>query len=161
MPYTLQELSDKQEIAEVLYRYATALDSRDGGLLRQVFLEDAVFEIGAGVGRFEGVAAIADVVGAFLGGLEASQHIISNPVIELDGDRATSACYLHAQHYLPDQRTGGNTLEIGGTYRDRLVRTPDGWRIEHRELEVTWTEGNHGIQVESLRRTSEKAGAAS
>lgn len=154
MGYTLGELSDKQEIAETLYRYATALDTRDRELLRDVFLEDASFEIGAGVGDFQGVDAIADVVIEFLGGLEASQHILTNPVIVLDGDRASSTCYLHAQHYMPDQRTGGNTLEIGGTYHDQLVRTPDGWRIERRRLDVTWTEGNHGIQVESRARSA-------
>ena len=157
MPYTVEQLSDKFEITETLYRYATALDTRNRELLREVFVEDAVFRIGAGVGRFDGVEAIGDVVLEFLGGLEASQHIITNPVIELDGDTATSRCYLHAQHYMPDQRTGGNTLEIGGTYHDQLVRTPDGWRIRERELEVTWTEGNHGIQVESRARAKANA----
>lgn len=154
MGYTLEELSDKQEITEVLYRYATALDTRDRELLREVFLDDALFVIGAGVGDFQGVDAIADIVIEFLGGLESSQHILTNPVVELEGDRARSTCYLHAQHYMPDQRTGGNTLEIGGTYHDDLVRTADGWRIERRHLEVTWTEGNHGIQVESRARSA-------
>lgn len=154
MPYTVEQLSDKLEITETLYRYATALDTRDRELLREVFLEDAVFLIGAGVGRYDGVEAIGSVVTEFLGGLEASQHIITNPVIELDGDTASSRCYLHAQHYMPDQRTGGNTLEIGGTYHDQLVRTADGWRIRQRELEVTWTEGNFGIQVESRARAT-------
>lgn len=160
MPLTYEEMSDRLEITDVLYRYATALDTRDRDLLREVFVDDALFEIGAGVGDFKGVDAIADVVLEFLGGLEASQHIITNPVVGLDGDRATSTCYLHAQHYMPDQRTGGNTLEIGGTYHDELVRTSDGWRIEHRHLEVTWTEGNFGIQVESrARATAAKTGA--
>jgi ketosteroid isomerase-like protein len=157
MPYTIEQLSDKLEITETLYRYATALDTRDRELLRDVFLEDAVFLIGAGVGEYRGVEAIGSVVSEFLGGLEASQHIITNPVIELDGDRATSTCYLHAQHYMPDQRTGGNTLEIGGTYRDTLVRTADGWRIQQRELQVTWTEGNFGIQIESRARATAAA----
>lgn len=160
MAYSSEQVAAKLEITDVLYRYATALDSRDRKLLSEVFLDDAVFEIGGGVGRFEGVNAIADVVMLYLGGLEASQHIITNPVVELEGDRASSRCYLHAQHYLPDQRTGGNTLEIGGTYHDELVSSDVGWRIRKRELEVTWTEGNHGIQVESLRRSEESATAS-
>jgi 3-phenylpropionate/cinnamic acid dioxygenase small subunit len=159
MAYSPQEISDKLEITEVLYRYASALDGRKPELLRAVFLEDAIFTIGAGVGEFRGPDAIAEVVMEFLGGLETSQHIVTNPVIELDGDRARSRCYLHAQHYLPDQRTGGNTLEIGGTYHDDLVRTDDGWRIAKRELEVTWTEGNHGIQVESRARSQAARGS--
>jgi 3-phenylpropionate/cinnamic acid dioxygenase small subunit len=159
MSYTHEQVADKLEITDTLCRYATALDTRDGELLNEVFVEDAVFEIGAGVGHYEGVTAIADVVTLFLGGLEASQHILTNFVIELEGDEASSSCYLHAQHYMPDQRTGGNTLEIGGTYHDKLVRTEAGWRIRERELKVTWTEGNHGIQVESLRRSEEAPNA--
>jgi 3-phenylpropionate/cinnamic acid dioxygenase small subunit len=158
---TLQELLDKQQIIEVLYRYATALDTRRRALLDDVFVEDAIFVVGVGAGRYEGREAIGDVVTEFLGGLEASQHIVTNPVIELDGDRATSRAYLHAQHYMPDQRTGGNTLEIGGTYHDELVRTEVGWRITRRELRVSWTEGNHGIQVESRRRAAPTTPAAS
>ena len=87
---TLQDLIDKQEITEVVYRYATALDSRRPELLDDVFTDDAVFLIGAGVGRFEGRQAIGDVVSQYLGGLEASQHILSNPVIEVDGDHGIS-----------------------------------------------------------------------
>ena len=158
MSYTLQDLSDRAEITEILYRYATALDESHREFLSDVFLPDALFEIGAGVGAYHGPGEIADVVLEFLGGLEASQHIITNPVIELDGDTARSRCYLHAQHYMPDQRTGGNTLEIGGTYHDELVRAPNGWRIRHRRLEVTWTDGNFGIQVESRARSAANAG---
>ncbi len=62
----------------------------------------------------------------------------------LDGVRATSSCYLHAQHFLVSAR-GLNTYVMAGTYRDLLVRTQDGWRIEHRELEITWTDGNAAI----------------
>jgi hypothetical protein len=34
---------------------------------------------------------------------------------------------------------------MAGTYRDRLVRTEEGWRIERRDLEITWTDGNAAL----------------
>ena len=34
---------------------------------------------------------------------------------------------------------------IGGSYADRLVRTVDGWRIEHRTLHRMWTSGNRDV----------------
>ena len=64
--------------------------------------------------------------------------------MQLDGDGARSACYLHAQHYLAGAR-GRSTYVMAGTYRDCLVRTEPGWRIEHRELEITWTDGNAAV----------------
>ena len=38
------------------------------------------------------------------------------------------------------------------TYTDRFVRTDAGWRIEHRHLSTTWTDGNAGIFAEAAAR---------
>jgi 3-phenylpropionate/cinnamic acid dioxygenase small subunit len=154
---TIEEIADRLAIADVLYRYATALDTRDWELLREVFMPDAVTEYEGDVGSFTGVDQTIAIVSEYLGGYDATQHLISNIVVDVDGDVAQSTCYLHAEHYMTNQRIGGNTLEIGGTYRDRLVRTDGGWRIAHRYLAVTWTEGNLGIQAESRRRSREGA----
>jgi hypothetical protein len=40
---------------------------------------------------------------------------------------------------------GGDNYIVGGTYEDRLVRTGAGWRIAHRVMTQTWTEGNPGV----------------
>ena len=61
-----------------------------------------------------------------------------------DGDQATHRCYMHAQHVLR-AADGGRNFIIAGHYVDRLVRTTDGWRITHRDLIVTWTEGNRRV----------------
>jgi uncharacterized protein (TIGR02246 family) len=144
----LAELADQAAISAVLTRYATALDARDWALLDTVFTEDAVGEYGGRVaGRYVGRAAIVALVRGALTGLTASQHILANPRVRLDGDVASSRVELHAQHYLPGRTRGGSTFEVGGTYHDRLLRTPDGWRITHRRLEVSWTKGNIGVQL--------------
>jgi 3-phenylpropionate/cinnamic acid dioxygenase small subunit len=144
-------IAQKLEITELLYRYATALDTRDWDLLGQVFAPEAVYTIGVH-GDFTGPRAIGEKIASLIGGYEATQHLITNPVIELDGDTARAHCYLHAQHYLPDQRTGGNTYEMGGTYHDDLVRTADGWRIARRVLDVAWRDGNAAISAEAQKR---------
>jgi 3-phenylpropionate/cinnamic acid dioxygenase small subunit len=147
----LDAIAHKLEITEVLYLYATALDTRDWELLRLVFAEDAVYSIGQH-GEFTGVRAISEKISSLIGGYESTQHLITNPVIELDGKSARSRCYVHAQHYLTAQRTGANTYEIGGTYRDEFVRTGDGWRITRRVLEVGWRDGNAGLSAAARGR---------
>jgi hypothetical protein len=42
---------------------------------------------------------------------------------------------------------GGDNYIVAGTYSDRHVRTPDGWRIAHRRLDVSWTDANPAVLV--------------
>jgi ketosteroid isomerase-like protein len=44
MPYSIQELSDRVEIEQLMARYCHALDNRDWDALRQVFTEDAIHD---------------------------------------------------------------------------------------------------------------------
>jgi 3-phenylpropionate/cinnamic acid dioxygenase small subunit len=141
----LQEIADRFAIAEVLYRYSTALDTRDWALLHEVFTPDGVYRMGVR-GEFTGPDAIAEKLQEVLGRLDATQHLIGNPMIVVEGDTARCSSYVRAQHYRTRHATGGNTLDMGGTYVDELVRTEDGWRIAHRVLEITWREGNGGIR---------------
>ena len=53
---------------------------------------------------------------------------------------ATADCYLISQHI-----RGADHYFLGGRYHDRLVRTPDGWRIAHRTLQKMWTEGSRDV----------------
>jgi 3-phenylpropionate/cinnamic acid dioxygenase small subunit len=151
MGQDLELIAEKLEITEVLYRYATALDTRDWALLAGVFAPDAVYTIGPH-GDFTGPQAIGAKIASLIGGYESTQHLITNPVIEITGGSARASCYLHAQHCLPDQRTGSSTYEMGGTYRDELVHTSDGWRIQRRVLEVAWRDGNGALSAEAQRR---------
>ena len=63
---------------------------------------------------------------------------------ELDGDEGRASCYFQAQHVL-DGTEGGTTYIVAGTYRDRVVRTPEGWKIAERQLTVLWTQGNERV----------------
>ena len=140
----LQKCIDRQAVINLLIQYATALDTKNWALLEQCFLPDAVADYGEDAGRHEGYPAIEETVRFFLDGLDSSQHLLGNYVVEIEGDDATSTCYLHAQHYLEDTK-GGDTYTVGGTYEDELVRTNEGWRIKHRKLVTTWVEGNPGL----------------
>ena len=78
--------------------------------------------------RIEGVDGIVERSRGALEPLDASQHLLGNIVVEVNGDDATSVCYFQAQHVRAGT-PGGDTYFIAGSYADRLVRTPQGWRI--------------------------------
>lgn len=146
----LQDLFDRDEISRKLVAYTRALDCRDWKALEEIFLPEAVadYEI---AGSNDGLDEIIETCKTALCGLTSSQHLIGNIVVDVDGDNAIASCYLHAQHYLISG-SGVNTFVVAGTYTDRFVRTGNGWRIEHRHLSTTWTDGNAGIFAEAAAR---------
>jgi ketosteroid isomerase-like protein len=139
----LQRLLDERAIVDVAVRYCWALDTRDWAALGDVFLPDATAGLGTGA-ELVGLEAIAARCSAALTPLDDSQHIVSTHQVSVDGNTATHRCYLHAQHTRHAAGSGANYV-IGGRYEDRLVRTPNGWRIAHRDLVMMWTEGNLGV----------------
>lgn len=150
----IRDLGDRRDIGELIMRYATALDTRDWALLEAVFTNDAVADYGelAG-GVHRGVDAIARTCRSALTGLDATQHMITNVAIEIDGDDARASCCLHAQHVL-NRPDGPAMFTVGGIYRDRLRRMSAGWRIAHRELRPIWTRGDEGLFAEAAERAA-------
>lgn len=132
-------LSDKQEITEVCYRYAHAVDSRDWEALAACFTPDADAHY-EGLPDCVGYPAIEATCRNALEPLSASQHLIANVVATPNGDTADSVCYFQAQHVRDEAQ-----LIIAGRYRDRLVRTADGWKIAERNLDVMWRQGTPGL----------------
>ena len=144
MDPALQQLVDRQAIVDITVAYTYALDTKDWDALDRVFTPDATaFLTEELIGR----EAIKARVRRALEGLDVSQHLIGNHEIDITGDRATGRCYLQAQH-VRDAAPGPPNFIVAGRYDDRYVRTPDGWRIERRELTIMWTEGNPAVARE-------------
>jgi 3-phenylpropionate/cinnamic acid dioxygenase small subunit len=137
-PRTLAEIADRLEIQDLLTRYCRAIDTRAWDDLDTIFTPDATIDYTAagGVrGAFPEVKAwLAEVLPRFA----MTQHLVTNHDIQVDGDRATSRVYV----YNPmGTRNAAGTLDLfffGGWYNDRLVRTPDGWRIAERTEETAY-----------------------
>jgi len=139
----LTALVDKQEITETCYRYGIALDSRDWAGLARCFTPDARAYY-TGLPPAESYRAIEDTCRATLTPLTGSQHLIGNVTVTLEGDSANCICYLQAQH-VKTGTPGGDNFIIAGRYRDRFVRTDEGWRIQERHLDIVWTAGNPAV----------------
>ncbi len=148
----LREAADRLALAEVLQRYFHALDTRDYPLLDRVFSPDArlLYDMGDG-----GTEVAYPVMRAQLERFNAAflwtQHMAGLPLLEVDGEGARSTLGLRALHVQETAEGERSTWLVYGTYRDRHVRTPDGWRIRHRHFRAHHTEGQL-LPADRLRR---------
>lgn len=141
---------DRVEIGEVLQRYGLALDEKDFDLLDEVFTPDARLRYampsppgGEPPPAAEGgLAQWKAIFRGFLAPFYWTQHLVSPPVVELEGDRARSTCRLLASHVQVRRADGGRQLwTVYGVYRDEWLRTAGGWRIARRSFQGVHQEG--------------------
>ena len=126
--------ADKQQIAEVLIRYATGIDFKDWPLLRTCWTDDVEFDYGE-VGRYSGVDAITDLMAQLHNGMGPTYHRLSNLAITVDGDRAVARSYVFA-HLQAAPDNPSCWVEALGHYDDELVRASQGWRIAKRTAHI-------------------------
>jgi 3-phenylpropionate/cinnamic acid dioxygenase small subunit len=138
---TPREQSDHTEIAQLLYRYGRAIDTRDFDELRELFTPDAEICYAVERGSAQRLPEMVEWLRRALTQFKATQHAMASPIVELDGDRAHARTSLVAAHV--QERLDGTHVYtvLHGTYRDELVRTPRGWRIAARRLDPVWTAG--------------------
>jgi uncharacterized protein (TIGR02246 family) len=136
----LQQLADRAEIAELVTRYVTALDTLDADAYEGVFAEDGVYDVTGNV--YRGRAAIRKIVTD----LQASRarneaagtpsprlyHVMANSSIEiLDAANARHECYAQTVR-LADN--GQFVVGFMGRYEDELVKLDGRWLIKSRKL---------------------------
>ena len=150
-----QMLSDHVEIAQVLQRYAKALDDKNFALLDTVFTPDAVtnYDVGGveGIGNRTNYAKMRALFESFCSVFWFTSHLISPPLVELAGDAATAETRLIATHGFERKTGEKGTWFVIGFYHDTLVRTADGWRIRERHFTGQHTIGELPPQHELVR----------
>ncbi|MEZ4278768.1 MAG: nuclear transport factor 2 family protein [Myxococcota bacterium] len=130
----VSQREDELAIRDLANRYARMIDRRDWPELPRVFTPDCELsgqgylmrghaELGAGLRKIDMFSA--------------TQHCVLNQVTCLDGDRATGEFYCIANHI--HERDGVQyKLDMGIRYDDHYLRTPDGWRLAKRVLNLIW-----------------------
>ena len=138
----LSYLMDRQNITDLLTRYAAAVDNKDWEAYRKIFTSDATIDYSA-VG---GAAGNLDEVVAFLTEsmalFSASQHMITNEQVAIDRDTATvRAMFLNPMQFAAPEGETGAFFTLGGWYNHELVRTADGWKSNRLVEEFSWSNG--------------------
>lgn len=132
------ELCDRAEIRMLMDRYALACDTLDWDALRELFTEDCVIdysEFGGGRGNLESTVAWLNAGLSRYAGLH---HNMTTHHCEIDGTTARAITYWLAYQTRVDGAGGETVMHLGGFYRDRLLKTPEGWRIIERVDVGTW-----------------------
>jgi hypothetical protein len=137
---SLQEISDRLEIQELLVRYSHAVDTRDWDAFEQVFTEDAVIDYTEMGGPRGGVKDTRAFLESAMPMFSSFQHMIGNTVLEFDGaDSARSRSICFNPMVFPRGEGGEPQVFFCGLwYRDLLVRTDAGWRIKDRYEERSY-----------------------
>jgi hypothetical protein len=133
------EASPADEVCRTLHAYCRRLDERDlDTLLDEVYLPDAVDDRQRGE-PLRGHAAIRAYFERALIGLRATAHLLSNIDVSIEGPEgviAHASSRVTAYHWSMEstEPNGPADFVLLGTYDDRLLRTPAGWRIQTRRV---------------------------
>ena len=127
---------DRLEILDLYSRYSWAFDERRAGEWASLFAEDGSFVIVGGprVDGRAGLEAFADKMSNRYPGI---RHLASSIMVEAEGDGARGRAYVVA--VVPDGDGGFRNLEQG-SYEDRFVSLPEGWRFQTRTF-TAWLGG--------------------
>lgn len=131
----LEAVLSREEIRDVMMRYARGVDRADEALLKTCYHEDAIEEHGA---AYSGPAH-AYIEGAVqrIREMGTMVHYVCNVHIELDGDLAWVESYVLTFVRFTKDGQDWDTL-TGGRTCDRFERRAGEWKIAHRKLTFDW-----------------------
>ncbi len=140
---------DFNQITRRRYEYALGIDTCDFDLLRSIFTDEVTMDFEDYSGM-PGAKMRADdwVAGCkvLFTGLDATQHVMTNPIVDVDGHRATCRMYMKAEHFFQNDQ-GNADFALGGYYLDQLEKRDGKWLINAVTLKIFWNRGNRHIMT--------------
>ena len=126
-------LSDWQQIHQILHLYPLVIDRKDWDNASLIFAEDVTAD-------YNGVLAAGKGLDEIKAGMKegtkgvSSQHHLGTTVINIaeDGKTANSTVYVVATMFKDPQENADQVAYLHGYYEDQLVKGADGWRIKKR-----------------------------
>jgi hypothetical protein len=135
---SLQEISDRMEIQDLVYRYSELIDGKQFQALRdEVFTADAHIDYSAFGGSVGDLESTIRFLEKAMPMFPHTQHLNANLQIKVDGDTATGRvmCFNPQEMELKGE---SYWMAFGLWYIDEYRRTDAGWRIHRRNEEKSW-----------------------
>jgi 3-phenylpropionate/cinnamic acid dioxygenase small subunit len=121
-------LQDKDEIRDLLHMYCFCMDEGRFEALGALFAPDG--EWIAPYRRAHGPADITAWLTQSVPATPRRMHYVMNSIIRVEGASAQAKSNYLVTVEGPD----GPLASVCGTYADQLVKRPEGWRFQRREL---------------------------
>jgi hypothetical protein len=127
----LRRLEDAEEIRRLIQDYRRHLDAYDLVAYGLLFAAEGEWIGGTGYGKSpEGITAmLTERLPAPASGSQSSWHLLTDPVIMVDGDRATG---LVTWAWVGKGEGDAPVMRLLGTYEDTYVREHGRWRFRTR-----------------------------
>lgn len=145
----VQYVLDRFEIQDVITRYSFGQDLHQGSdsnvldIWKDVFTPDAVLDYRAAGSEPTSYQRMIQIMRGDestpgnMSGFSNWQHLVGNPVVNINGDKAAARTDLWATHKSKAaEGKPGTSLYVAGAFSDELIRTEKGWRICYRKLEL-------------------------
>ena len=138
---SLQEISDRLEIQDLVWRYSEIIDAKDFDKLRDdVFTPDAFIDYSTFGGSKGDLETTIEFLHKAMKIFPAYQHLNANIQVKLNGDTATGRvmCFNPQELAAKKGDDEGHIFFCGLWYIDEYLRTDAGWRITNRVEEKSY-----------------------
>ncbi|WP_327141743.1 nuclear transport factor 2 family protein [Nocardia sp. NBC_01327] len=138
---------DRADVIDTATAMMWYIDIRDWDAFTTVFAEDVRLDYTAIWGGDPSHATPAQIHADWsrlLGAFDATQHLLGNHLVTVDGDTAVLTAVFQAVHILANP-LGSPRWTLGGTYRFGLTRIDGAWRINDIAMTPTWSDGNKDV----------------
>jgi hypothetical protein len=133
---SLQEISDRLEIQDVLARYSDAIDARRWEVLDEIFTPDADIDYTSMGGIAGGLHEQKEFLEANVPHFPVSQHLAATSTFDIEGDVAHVRTICFNPMVITDEK---HVLFCGLWYRDVFVRVDGQWRVKSRVQDRGWS----------------------
>jgi hypothetical protein len=133
----IELLETRMKITRLISTFSHAVDLQDRDLLRSVWFEDSILDLGHR-GRCEGVEEILANFDAQWKTVPHMHHWFADPLIDVDLEAGTATDTVTVDVFVTDLESG--PTQSAGLYTDRLERRDGRWAFVHRRLHIYyWT----------------------
>ena len=121
-------IEDREAIKELKARYcAICDDDHNPSKITSLFVEDGIWE-GAEFGKAQGHEAIRDLFRTFQQLISFSQHMVMNPILEIEGNHAKGTWYFLGPFTF---RKNNEAKWVAVRYEDDYVKVNEEWKYQH------------------------------
>lgn len=133
----------REELRELAFRYALAVDGCDADALIDLFTADgSVGGMDASVPSFQGSADLRLMIAQVDASFDRTMHNVYNQVFEIEPGASTASgeTYCLASHIIDAPDGTWQILEMAIRYKNDYVHEDSRWKFRRRRLDVQWIE---------------------